>query len=170
MNLMAVRRLFCASVLASLLVASLPMPAVAAAEKLDPARDLQRDARLAVGAGVPLIVMVSLADCPHCEVVRRSHLLPLLRLPPGGTRWMIRQVELNGSDVMTGFNGEQMTHAEFARRNKVSIAPVVLFFGANGDRLADPLVGAMIADFYGAYFDTAVEKATAMIRAGSQSR
>jgi len=170
MNLTAVSRLLCASVLASLLVASLPLPVAAAAGKLDAARDLQRDAKLAIGAGVPLIVMVSLADCLHCEGVRRSHLLPLLRQPPGGTRWMIRQVELNGSDVVAGFNGEQMTHAEFARRNKVSIAPVVLFFGANGDRLADPLVGAMLPDFYGAYFDAAVEKATATIRAAVQLR
>lgn len=170
MSLTTACKKFCVAVLAPLLVVTLPIPVAAAATKLEAARDLQRDAALAVGAGAPLIVMVSLADCPHCEAVRRSHLLPLLRQPAGSTRWTIRQIELNGSDIVAGFNGEQMTHAEFARRNKISIAPVVLFFGTNGDRLAEPLVGAMIPDFYGAYFDSAVEKAMATLRTRGQSR
>ena len=54
MSLMTFRRLFCASVLASLLVWALPLPVAAAAGKLDAARDLQRDAKLAVGADIGL--------------------------------------------------------------------------------------------------------------------
>ena len=36
----------------------------------------------------------------------------------------------------------------------------VFFFGPDGRQLAEPLVGAMIPDFYGAYFDAALAKAT----------
>lgn len=134
---------------------------VAATNKdgIEPARDLQHDARLASARGIPLLVMVSLSGCPHCEAVRRSHLLPLLKQSPLAPVLLIRQVELNGGEGLIDFNGEKTTHADFAKRNRVTIAPVVLFFGVDGQRVADPLVGAMIPDFYGSYFDAALAEA-----------
>ena len=38
------------------------------------------------------------------------------------------------------------------------------FFAPKVDLLADPLVGAMIADFYGAYFDAALATARAKLQ------
>jgi thioredoxin-related protein len=135
----------------------------AASERIEPAKNLQMDARHATDAGVPLIVLVSLADCPHCETVKRSHLLPLLSSSQTKPVF-IRQIELKGSDSLIGFNGEKMTHAEFARLNKAAIAPVIFFFGARGESVAEPLIGAMIPDFYGAHFDAALATAKARIR------
>lgn len=135
---------------------------------LEPARDLQQDVRVAAARGIPLLVMVSLAGCHHCETVRRSHLLPLLKQSPLAPTLAIRQIELNGGESLVDFNGEKTTHADFARRNGATIAPVVLFFGAGGERIADPLVGAMIADFYGSYFDAALAGARA--KAAAQKR
>lgn len=114
---------------------------------------------------MPLIVLVSLAGCPHCEVVRRSHLLPLMRDAVVGDKPVIRQVELNGREVLRDFDGTEITHAEFARRHKVKIAPVVFFLNDKGALLAAPLVGSMIPDFYGAYFDAAFNEAKAKLRA-----
>lgn len=139
-----------------------------ARDRIEPARDLRQDARDAAAAGIPLVVMVSLAGCPHCDTIRRAHLLPLLKPSPSPATkpaQLIRQIELNGGESLIDFNGEATTHAEFARRNKVTIAPVVLFYGAEGERIADPLVGAMIADFYGSYFDAALAEAKAKARA-----
>jgi len=138
--------------------------AVSVAERIEPARNLQADTNRAAMAGIPLIVLVSLANCPHCEVVRRSYLLPLLRQTPNAPA-LIRQVELNGKDSLIGFNGEMLTHAEFSRRNKATVAPVVLFFGADGERIAEPLLGVMLPDFYGAYFDAALAAAKARMSA-----
>ena len=126
---------------------------------LPSARDLLIDARTVGRTGVPLIVMVSLQGCPHCEVVRRSHLLPLLRDGNARRIPLIRQVEINGQDAMRDFNGRATTHAEFASHYKIKIAPVVMFFDAKGEMIAEPLVGAMIPDFYGAYFDEALAEA-----------
>ncbi len=133
---------------------------------LAPASDLVADAKLAASTGVPLILLVSLPGCPHCEVVRRSHLLPLLRFPrtgPATKKPVIRQIEMNGKDIMRDFSGRTTTHADFASRYKIRIAPVVMFLDADGKMLAGPLVGSMIPDFYGAYFDAALAEATAGI-------
>lgn len=130
---------------------------------LVPARDLNVDAKAAAESSQPIIVLVSLGGCPHCEVVRRSHLLPLLR-DRGATVPVIRQVELNGDARLVDFAGKATTHAEFARRYQARLAPVVFFFAPNGDMLADPLVGAMIPDFYGAYFDDALAQSRARLQ------
>lgn len=135
-------------------------PIVSVAEtSLPSARDLLVDARTVGRTGVPLIVMVSLQGCAHCEVVRSSHLLPLLRDGNAGLRPLIRQVEINGNDAMRDFHGRATTHAEFASRYKIKIAPVVMFFDAKGKLITEPLMGAMIPDFYGAYFDAALAEA-----------
>ena len=131
---------------------------------LPAAADLATDAKIAARSGVPVIVLVSLAGCPHCEVVRRSHLLPLLRDETGARQPVIRQVEINGSERLRDFDGKEITHAEFARNHKVRIAPVVFFFNAKGELLSEPLVGSMIPDFYGAYFDAAFSEAKSKLR------
>ena len=136
----------------------------AAETSLPRAHDLLADGRRVELTGMPLIVMVSLRGCPHCEVVRRSHLLPLLR--DGQTRLtpQIRQIEINSQAAMRDFNGLFITHADFANRYKIKVAPVVMLFDANGEMLAEPLVGAMIPDFYGAYLDAALAEANAKLQ------
>ncbi|MCY7386676.1 MAG: thioredoxin, partial [Burkholderiales bacterium] len=133
--------------------------AASAETALPPARDLAADAVAAARSGMPLIVMISLPGCPHCEVVRRSHLLPLLRAGNATHSSLIRQVEINGQEKLRDFSGRSITHADFASNYKIKVAPVVMFFGVGGEQLAAPLVGAMIPDFYGAYFDAALAEA-----------
>ncbi len=141
---------------------------VASGQALAPAQDLRKDGEMAAGKGVPLIVLVSLEGCPHCEVVRRSHLLPLEKSGNDAPVPIIRQVELRGNAVLVDFNGERKTHAAFASQHRATIAPVVMFFSANGQPLASPLIGAMIPDFYGAYFDAALAEARTRIGANRQ--
>lgn len=92
-------------------------------------------------------------------------MLPLLADADGAKPPLIRQVEMNGAERLKDFTGQTMTHAEFASRYKIKIAPVVMFFGANGEIVSEPLVGSMIADFYGAYFDAALAEARAKVSA-----
>ncbi len=147
----------------AILLAACPL-AIANNEALPAARNLAFDGKSAERSGLPLIVLVSLAGCPHCEVVRRSHLLPLLRDGVGTPKAIIRQVEVNGSERLRDFNGKEMSHAEFARHHKASVAPVVFFFNAKGALLTAPLIGSMIPDFYGAYFDAALNEAKSKLR------
>lgn len=143
----------------ALLVSLCFSPALSAESSLPAATDLRADARNAERSGFPLIVLVSLAGCPHCEVVRRSHLLPLLRGDAVPRKPIIRQIEMNGRNLLRDFVGKEISHAEFAKNHGARIAPVVFFFNAKGESLTGPLIGAMIPDFYGAYFDAALSEA-----------
>jgi hypothetical protein len=137
--------------------AMLHSPAVFAEGRVPAARDLRAEAAQATKEKVPLIILFSLPGCPHCEVVRRSHLLPLLASKPAPARAV--QIDLRSAAPLIDFAGRQTTHGEYSQQQKIVLAPVVLFVDSTGRVLADPLVGSMIPDFYGAYFDEALATA-----------
>jgi thioredoxin-related protein len=129
---------------------------------LTKATDLQADAAAARKAGVPMLVLYSLPGCPYCEAIRRSHLTPLAaEVPP---KAIIRQIDLQSVAALRGFDGKPTTHAEFVRARGIKFAPVVSFFGSDGQPISESLVGTMLPDFYGAYLADALSNATAKVR------
>ena len=50
-----------------------------AGEHLPTPRSLRAAAQTAAARGEPLVVMTSLAGCVYCDLVRNSHLVPMLR-------------------------------------------------------------------------------------------
>jgi thioredoxin-related protein len=134
---------------------------------LTKATDLQADAKISERDRIPIIILYSLPGCPHCEVIRQSHLTPLSRtnnkkMPSA----IVRQVDLGSQKTMVDFMGVKTTHQEFVAAQQVKFSPVVIFYGANGQKLGDPLIGAMLPDFYGAYLYDALATAASAINPG----
>ena len=141
------RRSFTAAVAGSL---AWPLQAQAKDTALPVPASLPEAARLAASQGEPLVLLVSLPGCPYCELVRRNYLLPA-RNETGLQAW-----QLNITDTSTpliGFDGKATSAAAQTRAWKATFTPTVLFLGPQGQMLAEPLVGAAIPDFYGAYLD-----------------
>lgn len=118
-----------------------------------------------LGKGNPLVVMVSLEGCPFCRVARDSYLAPLHR---EGTV-AVYQIDMRSAQVLRDFSGVARTHEEMVRAWRVTIAPTVLFFGAQGKEIVARLEGGYIPDFYGAYLDQRLEQARALIKATRQA-
>lgn len=134
--------------------------AAAASETLIPrAADLARDVRDAQKAKLPVAILFSLPGCPHCEAIRRAHLKPLSEEKP--PRALVRQVDLGGADKLIGFDGKPTTHATFATAQGMKFAPVVAFFTPKGKRIGEPLIGAMLPDFYASYLEDGLAAARA---------
>jgi thioredoxin-related protein len=142
--------LFCACVAAAW-AAETPLPA---------AHNLAQHAVAAQKQGSPLILLVSLTHCPYCEQVRKQHLAPMSK---AGAH--VRQIYVDSDARLIGFDGKPTTQKQFAKAQAVRIAPTVLFFNAQGAQLAEPLVGAMLEDFYAAYLDNAIATAKARLTA-----
>jgi thioredoxin-related protein len=120
-------------------VATLPVPA-----------SLPQAARLAEKQGGPLVLLVSLPGCPYCELVRRNYLLPA-RNESSLEAW---QLNINdNSTPLLDFDGKPTTAAVWTKAWKATFTPTVLFLGPEGQKLAEPLVGVAVPDFYGAYLD-----------------
>lgn len=129
------------------------------------ATDLRADGRDSRARKVPIVVLFSLPGCPYCEIVRRSHLAPMLRDPRAAARVIIRQVDIDGDQPIAGFTGERVTPAQIARAHGVRAAPVVAFWDGDGKPIAEPLSGMLLPDFYSAYLDAALEAARARLAA-----
>ena len=81
------------------------------------ATDLGADGRLSRSRKAPIVILFSLPGCPYCEIVRRSHLGPMLRDPRQGERVIIRQIDVGSDQGLVGFRGERTTHAAIAGRD-----------------------------------------------------
>ena len=118
------------------------------AQGLPLAVNLHAEIAAAAAKGEPLVVMVSLEQCPFCIVARRSYLVPLLKQGQP-----IVQVDMRSSRGLITPLGAQSTHDSQSKNWKISVAPTLLFLGPGGVELADRIEGASLPDFYGAYID-----------------
>ncbi|MEY2633503.1 MAG: hypothetical protein RIR00_2157, partial [Pseudomonadota bacterium] len=123
-----------------------------AGETLINAENLQQEARQAAAAGEPLLVLYSRSHCPYCERVKREYLLPLQK-ESRNARLLLRQINQDSDAPLTDFQGQATRHAAWSRKEKVKLVPVVAFYGPDGQRLGEPLVGLRLPDFYGAYLE-----------------
>ena len=143
--------------LVALLLSAAAFAGSAHVAELPPADNLQQQATEAQTAGQPLVLLFSLPDCAYCKVVRQNYLWPMLRESPAAERPVIRELTMTGRQAIRDFDGSPTTPAALAQRYGVQVSPTLVFVDANGEQLADPLVGGD-SQFYLAYLDRAFEQ------------
>lgn len=122
---------------------------------------LRGAAQAAAARGEPLVVMTTLVGCPYCDLVRNHHLLPMRR------DGLVHAVELDIRDRrrnLQDFAGNSTTPAAQVAAWKARFAPTVLFFGPQGQELAERLVGMAVPDFYGEYLEARLVQARAKLK------
>jgi hypothetical protein len=77
---------------------------------------------------------------------------------------LFRQVEVNRDTPLVDFDGSATTHRRLAARYGATFTPTVVVVDAAGTALADPIVGLLTADFYGAYLEEALRGALRKLR------
>lgn len=134
------------------------------ATDLPAAIDLRSEASEAARSGNPLIIIYSRKDCKYCETVKRDYLKPLAESPRYKNRVVIRQINQDGDQALSDFKGGQTSHARFALSEKVKLVPVVAFYGPDGRRLADPIIGGRLPDFYASYLEDAIDQSARTLK------
>lgn len=127
------------------------------------AKDLRADGQAARARKIPILVLFSLPGCPYCEIVRRSHLVPMLRDPQTAGLAVFRQIDIGGEHAVLDFAGRRTTHEAIARAHGMRSAPVVAFWDGDGRPVAENLAGMLLPDFYSAYLEAALETARARV-------
>lgn len=145
---------------AALLTGFLSTNAISAPLKDIPAaKSLQTEISNALKTGQPLLVFISLDNCPFCKIARENYLLPLMNeqsIP-------MVQVSFRHLASVTDARGNVMTQEQLVRAWAVKVAPTVLFLGKDGREVAPRLVGGATSDFYGAYLDERIRVAQTAI-------
>ena len=122
---------------------------------------LRAAAQAAAAKGEPLLLMTTLAGCPYCDLVRNHYLLPMRRAG------QVQAVQLDIRDRRSNlqdFAGNTTTPAEQVAAWKARFAPTVMFFGPQGQELAERLVGVAVPDFYGEYLEARLIEARAKLK------
>lgn len=138
--------------------------ASALAEGVPDADDLAKDAALARSfKGIVMIAFVS-DSCPYCKVVLNEFMIPTSRNRDYDTKLVMRQVDIQSGRKMRDFDGTPISHRRFAGRYGGYLVPTVAVFSPDGEPLGKPLVGLSTVDFYGYYFNEAIENGLASVR------
>jgi thioredoxin-related protein len=130
--------------------------------------DLQADGRVAMAAGIPVLLVFKAAHCPYCRELEESFLRPMLISGDYDTKVMIRSVDLDHDVFIQDFQGESVTPRGLAERYGVGLTPTMLLVDAGGRELVPRLVGLGVIDFFAAEIDAAIEAAAAKLAAGGQ--
>ena len=108
----------------------------------------------------PLIVLVSLDNCPFCKMSRENYLIPLSR----EQSLQVVQINIGHTTAIVDAQGKRTTQAELIKSWSINAAPTVLFLGKNGQEIAPRLVGGTMSDFYGAYLQERVDLAIKILK------
>ncbi|MEN9538710.1 MAG: hypothetical protein RLZZ126_945 [Pseudomonadota bacterium] len=132
---------------------------VAGQALLPTARNLPQEAQAAQRKGQALVVMVSLDGCPYCKIVREHYLAPMYR--EQGTP--VVQINMQSQTMLADWGGA-VSHSDWINRQRIRIAPTLLFLGPDGKEVTPRLEGISSADFYGAYLDQRLAAARAAFK------
>ena len=151
-----------------LILSWLPPALGAAPSHIAQAHDLAADARDMRTQGTVMLVLFSQAGCRWCERAKAEILIPLQNEPASRRRIVLREIALDDDRPLTDFTGRRTTHRRFAAGEGARVTPTLIVYGPDGTRLAEPLVGFLLADFYAEYVNRAIEEGLARIGAPSR--
>lgn len=116
---------------------------------------LQAAALLAQSKGEPLVLLVSVAGCPWCELLRRNYLAPMR-----AEGLQAFQITVNDRKVLVAnFQSTPSNGAEIADVYQAKLTPTVMFFNAQGVEIAPRIAGVASADLLGIQLDSALRLA-----------
>lgn len=131
----------------------------------EPVRDIpeaklfQTEISAALKMGYPLLVFVSLDNCPFCKIAKNNYLVPLMN----EQRVPIVQLNFRYAALVTDWHGKTLSQDQLIRASAVKVAPTVLFLGNDGREIAPRLTGGSTSDFYGTYLDERIRMAQTAI-------
>ncbi|MFN3397323.1 MAG: thioredoxin family protein [Sulfurimicrobium sp.] len=134
-------------------------------DELGFATDLTQDAEVARTRQIPILILFVAPNCSYCERVKHDFLLPMQHNPEYANKVIFRQLYLKSGNTLLDFDGKRISHTRFAKQHKIKFTPTINLLDADGNLLAEPLVGLSTPDFYGAYLDAAIDAALAKMRA-----
>lgn len=127
--------------------------------------------------GLVVVAMASLPNCPWCDLVLRDQLLPRMRSAGHPT---LSTVVLDITDRRpmhrpglkppeAGLEWLAQSPQQWARQQRIRMAPTVFAMNFAGQPIGEPLVGYSSVDFYGAYLEDRIQLAKAHWARGPHS-
>jgi thioredoxin-related protein len=136
---------------------------IAHASDLPVTTSLLQDAE-ALGNDRVLVVMLSQQDCSYCQLIRHDFLEPMHRGGFYQKKALFRELKTDSNELVTDFDGTQISPASFARRYKATLIPTLIFLNHTGKVMVPNSVGISTPEFYGYYLDQSIDDAITQLK------
>jgi thioredoxin-related protein len=128
------------------------------------ATDFSQLAQLAGEQKKVIMLEVSASYCGYCELLEEEFIKPMLRNSDYSGIVLIRKIDLDSYQSITGFSGDKTTPDVFARQHKVLLTPTILFFDGDGKEVSQRILGINSLDLYGGYIERSLNNGLQKIR------
>ncbi len=109
-----------------------------------------------------MVVMISRESCPYCVKLKKLIFMPEVKNGELNSKWLLRELLIDGGDTHRDFNGKKVSSVEYARSIKATLTPTVLFLDKTGKEIGKRIVGTGGAiDFYDFYLKRSIDEALA---------
>lgn len=123
-------------------------------------RDWSQVSLQAQGRQLPILLVVTSADCGYCELLKQEILRPMQREGELHDRAIIREMDLRIGGKVVDFDGEKVRAGIFLGRYQVFATPTLLFLDRDGRPLHDPLVGFNGIELYRPLLEQALHESS----------
>lgn len=159
-----------AVLLASTLLLTIPSTSSSETAIIQETHDFQTLGQEMRDRKLPLLLAFRADYCGYCRQLETTYLEPMAQDDKYDKRIMIRRFSLGKSETITDFNGNKLDTDAFAQKYEASLTPTLVFLNAEGEKVAEPLLGYNSPDFYGAYLEQAIETAQTAVQKGLKEK
>ena len=123
------------------------------------ADNLSKTGAAAEAKQLPIMLYVSRSDCTFCKRFEKQQLGPLLKSNVYTGKIIFRELIWDARDTVIDFDGKITVRAEFAEAFDAKLTPTLLFLDGTGKEIAPRITGYNANDYFGYYFEAAIDRA-----------
>ena len=110
-------------------------------------------------AELPVLLLFTAEDCDYCDALRSFYLEPMIRSGKYASSILFRQLYIEDYRYLRDKNGQLMGGDQVALKYDVDVTPTILFLDADGNELAERIVGLSGADYFDKLLNTHISLA-----------
>lgn len=111
-----------------------------------------------------LVMMLHAENCHYCEIMDQEILSPMVRSGEYKKSVFIRKLQIDGSDLITGFNGQRVFASEIADNYDSKLTPTLVFLDHTGAEQAVKILGINSIDLFSASVDEQIHELLSVIK------
>lgn len=115
-------------------------------------KDMGKLKQQADEADLPIVLLFTAEDCMYCDAMRQQYLIPMSHMAKYAELALFRQLYVESFSFLRNEDGKLVGGDQISLRYGVDITPTVLFINAQGEEVAERIIGLS-----GAYFQKTLE-------------
>ncbi len=97
---------------------------------------------------LPVLMLFTTENCHYCEAIRENYLIPMLQSGEYHNRILFRQLYMGEYNLIRNEQGKLVSGDQLALKYAVDVSPTILFLDAEGNEVAQRIVGVSTQDYF----------------------